>query len=170
MPKYRLRNGSRVCSLACSVAVVATGVGQPVGPARSSGRERSGECGDASPAPGRQLRIRPLQCTPTRRALATHGLALGGPQRISRSSRGSRRRARAQGPIEERLVEELAGVIWRKRRLRLGESAAHHRALKRASDPDGETARAAVINLIEDIEADCIGGSRPNFSLRMSVS
>ena len=62
-----------------------------------------------------------------------------------------------KGPTEEHFVEELAGVIWRKRRLRLGESAVHHRALKRASDPDGETARAAVINLIEDIEADCIG-------------
>ena len=34
-----------------------------------------------------------------------------------------------KGPTEEHLVEELAGVIWRKRRLRLGEAAAHHRAL-----------------------------------------
>jgi hypothetical protein len=39
-----------------------------------------------------------------------------------------------RGPTEEHLVEELAGVIWRKRRLRIGESAAHHRALERASD------------------------------------
>jgi len=62
-----------------------------------------------------------------------------------------------QGPTEEHLIEELAGVIWRKRRLRLGECAVHHHALKRAFDPDGETARAAVINLIEDIDADCIG-------------
>jgi hypothetical protein len=28
-----------------------------------------------------------------------------------------------QGPTEEHLVEELAGVIWRKRRLRLGDRA-----------------------------------------------
>jgi hypothetical protein len=28
-----------------------------------------------------------------------------------------------QGPTEEHLVEELAGIIWRKRRLRLGEGA-----------------------------------------------
>src|SRR5215217_7831834 len=34
-----------------------------------------------------------------------------------------------QGPTEEHLVEELAGVIWRKRRLRLAEAAAHHRGL-----------------------------------------
>ena len=62
-----------------------------------------------------------------------------------------------QGPTEEHLVEELAGVIWRKRRLRLGERAAHHRALKRASDPYQHTAEAALINVARDIEANCIG-------------
>jgi hypothetical protein len=30
-----------------------------------------------------------------------------------------------QGPTEEHLVEEIAGILWRKRRLRLGEAAAH---------------------------------------------
>jgi hypothetical protein len=30
-----------------------------------------------------------------------------------------------QGPTEEHLVEELAGILWRKRRLRLAEAAAH---------------------------------------------
>jgi len=34
-----------------------------------------------------------------------------------------------QGPTEEHLVEELAHIIWRKRRLRLAEAAAHRRAL-----------------------------------------
>jgi hypothetical protein len=34
-----------------------------------------------------------------------------------------------QGPTEEHLVEELAGIMWRKRRLRLAEAAAHHRGL-----------------------------------------
>jgi hypothetical protein len=52
-----------------------------------------------------------------------------------------------QGPTEEHLVEELAGVIWRKRRLRLGENAVHHRALMRASDPHQQTAKAALINV-----------------------
>jgi hypothetical protein len=61
-----------------------------------------------------------------------------------------------QGPTEEHLVEELAGVIWRKRRLRLGENAAHHRALRRASDPYQHTAEAALINVAGDVEADCI--------------
>jgi len=30
-----------------------------------------------------------------------------------------------QGPTEEHLVEELAGIVWRKRRLRLADTAAH---------------------------------------------
>jgi hypothetical protein len=62
-----------------------------------------------------------------------------------------------QGPTEEHLVEELAGVIWRKRRLWLGERAAHHRALRRASDPYQHTAEAALINVAGDVEANCIG-------------
>src|SRR4051794_15069017 len=34
-----------------------------------------------------------------------------------------------QGPTEEHLVEELAGILWRKRRLRLAEVAAYRRGL-----------------------------------------
>jgi hypothetical protein len=34
------------------------------------------------------------------------------------------------GPTEEHLVEEIAGIIWRKRRLRLAEAAAHRRSLE----------------------------------------
>ena len=34
-----------------------------------------------------------------------------------------------QGPTEEHLVEEIAGILWRKRRLRLAEAAAHRRGL-----------------------------------------
>jgi hypothetical protein len=37
-----------------------------------------------------------------------------------------------QGPTEDHLVEELAGVLWRKRRLRLAEAAAHRRSLDKA--------------------------------------
>ena len=61
-----------------------------------------------------------------------------------------------QGPTEEHLVEELAGIFWRKRRLRLGEAAAHHRALKRAADPFGETAKAAVIHLSSEVKDQSI--------------
>ncbi len=39
-----------------------------------------------------------------------------------------------QGPTEEHLVEELAGIIWRKRRLRLAESAIYREELRRDAD------------------------------------
>ena len=55
-----------------------------------------------------------------------------------------------QGPTEEHLVEELAGIIWRKRRLRLGESAAHHRALQRTTELFQETAKAALVHIEDD--------------------
>ena len=60
------------------------------------------------------------------------------------------------GPTEEHLIEELAGVIWRKRRLRLGEAAAHHRALRHALDPYQHTTEAALINVAGDAETGCI--------------
>src|SRR5215831_10847909 len=41
-----------------------------------------------------------------------------------------------EGPTEEHLVEELAGILWRKRRLRLAEKAAHVRSLQRATEPE----------------------------------
>jgi hypothetical protein len=62
-----------------------------------------------------------------------------------------------KGPTEEHLVEEMAGVIWRKRRLRIGERAAHHRALERASDPYQHTAKAALVHLDGDAETDSVG-------------
>jgi hypothetical protein len=40
-----------------------------------------------------------------------------------------------QGPTEEHLVEEIAGIVWRKRRLRLAEAAAHRRGLESALAP-----------------------------------
>ena len=40
-----------------------------------------------------------------------------------------------QGPTEEHLVEEVAGIIWRKRRLRLAEAAAHRRGLEDTLKP-----------------------------------
>src|SRR5277367_6374883 len=50
-----------------------------------------------------------------------------------------------QGLTEEHLVGEIAGVIWRIRRLRQGEKAAHSRALYRATNSDAysATSRAA---------------------------
>jgi hypothetical protein len=49
-----------------------------------------------------------------------------------------------QGPTEEHLVEELAGILWRKRRLRLAEAAAHHRGLTYTLSPFCGTKEAAL--------------------------
>jgi hypothetical protein len=56
-----------------------------------------------------------------------------------------------QGPTEEHLVEELAGVLWRKRRLRLAEAAAHRRGLENSFS--SETAKAALAHLTNDDES-----------------
>jgi len=52
-----------------------------------------------------------------------------------------------QGPTEEHLVEEVAGVLWRKRRLRLAEAAAYRRGLEKTLAPYRETVKAALVHL-----------------------
>ena len=52
-----------------------------------------------------------------------------------------------QGPTEEHLVEELAGVLWRKRRLRLAEAAAHRRGLDGTLNSYRETVKVALVHL-----------------------
>ena len=52
-----------------------------------------------------------------------------------------------QGPTEEHLVEELAGILWRKRRLRLAEAAAHRRGLEDTLSPHRHTVKAALVHL-----------------------
>jgi hypothetical protein len=52
-----------------------------------------------------------------------------------------------KGPTEEHLVEELAGILWRKRRLRLAEAAAHRRGLHRTLSPYQETVTVALVHL-----------------------
>jgi hypothetical protein len=52
-----------------------------------------------------------------------------------------------QGPTEEHLVEELAGVLWRKRRLRLAEAAAHRRGLESTFSSYRDTAKAALAHI-----------------------
>ncbi len=56
-----------------------------------------------------------------------------------------------EGPTEEHLVEELAGIMWRKRRLRMAEGAAYHHGLADALDPFMKTVEAAVAHL--DVKA-----------------
>jgi hypothetical protein len=52
-----------------------------------------------------------------------------------------------QGPTEEHLVEELAGIVWRKRRLGLAEAAAHRNGLYETMDSYSKTARVALAHL-----------------------
>src|ERR671928_2091154 len=50
------------------------------------------------------------------------------------------------GPTEEHLVEELAGIFWRKRRLRLAEAAAHRHGLAATVSSLRNVAGAATIH------------------------
>jgi hypothetical protein len=52
-----------------------------------------------------------------------------------------------QGPTEEHLVEELAHILWRKRRLRLAESATHRRAFGKVLSPLNHISEDAVITI-----------------------
>src|SRR5205807_5973473 len=52
-----------------------------------------------------------------------------------------------QGPTEEHLVEELAGILWRKRRLRLAEAAAHRRGLDATFASYRETVKVTLVHL-----------------------
>jgi hypothetical protein len=52
-----------------------------------------------------------------------------------------------QGPTEEHLVEEIAGVLWRKGRLRLAEAAAHRRGLEGTLASYRETVKVALVHL-----------------------
>ncbi len=60
-----------------------------------------------------------------------------------------------QGPTEEHLVEELAGILWRKRRLRLAEAAAHRHGLEATLAPWRNTVKAALVHL--DAIGQCEG-------------
>ena len=51
------------------------------------------------------------------------------------------------GPTEHHLVEEVAGVMWRRRRLELAEGAAYAIGIRKATSPHAETARTAVAYL-----------------------
>lgn len=52
-----------------------------------------------------------------------------------------------EGPTEEHLVEELAGIVWRKRRLRMAETAAYHHGLVNTLDSNEHTVGAALAHL-----------------------
>src|SRR5215472_7544810 len=51
------------------------------------------------------------------------------------------------GPTEDHLVEEIAGVLWRKRRLRIAEGASYRRGLEAIGTPSSRTREAALIKV-----------------------
>ena len=51
------------------------------------------------------------------------------------------------GPTEEHFVEEIAGILWRKRRLRLAEAAAHRRGLEGTLESYRQTVKVALVHL-----------------------
>ncbi|MFO0688362.1 MAG: hypothetical protein U0900_06625 [Myxococcota bacterium] len=52
-----------------------------------------------------------------------------------------------EGPTEGHLVEELAGILWRKRRLRLAEAAAFRRALDDTMSSCRDTSKVALAHI-----------------------
>jgi hypothetical protein len=52
-----------------------------------------------------------------------------------------------QGPTEEHLVEELVGILWRKRRLRLAEAAAQRRGLDSTFASYCQTVKVALAHV-----------------------
>jgi hypothetical protein len=61
-----------------------------------------------------------------------------------------------RGPTEEHLVEELAGILWRKRRLRLAEAATVRRGLEDTFEPYRKTVKAALAHLDTDDQPECV--------------
>jgi hypothetical protein len=59
-----------------------------------------------------------------------------------------------QGPTEEHLVEELAGILWRKRRLRLAEAATYRRGLEGTLASYRGTVRVALAHLDTDGQSE----------------
>jgi hypothetical protein len=60
------------------------------------------------------------------------------------------------GPTEEHFVEELAGVLLRKQRVRLAETASHRAGMKDAVGPFSGTAKEALAHLGDEAPADAL--------------
>jgi hypothetical protein len=52
-----------------------------------------------------------------------------------------------RGPTEDHLIEEIAGVIWRKRRLRLAEAASYRRGIEKAAELPSGTLDTALVQV-----------------------
>jgi hypothetical protein len=51
------------------------------------------------------------------------------------------------GPTEDHFIEEIAGVIWRKRRLRFAEAASYRRGLEKTANPLSGTIDRALVQV-----------------------
>ena len=61
-----------------------------------------------------------------------------------------------RGPTEEHLVEELAGILWRKRRLRLAEAAAHRHGLEGALSTYSKTVKVALVHVDDEVRSEWV--------------
>jgi hypothetical protein len=52
-----------------------------------------------------------------------------------------------RGPTEDHLIEEIAGVIWRKRRIRFAEAASYRRGLEKTANPLSGTLDTALVQV-----------------------
>ena len=62
-----------------------------------------------------------------------------------------------RGPTEEHLVEEVAGILWRKRRLGMAEGAAHRRGLDTALAGHRTAAGAALAHITSSARSEEAG-------------
>jgi hypothetical protein len=65
-----------------------------------------------------------------------------------------------RGPTEEHLVEEIASVIWRKRRLRLAEAGSYQRGVAQATNPCSDTLITAFTVAVRPI-MDIVSATLP---------
>jgi hypothetical protein len=68
-----------------------------------------------------------------------------------------------QGPTEEHLVEEIAGILWRKGRLRQAEAAAFRQGLQGTLSRHDDAAIAALVHLHATGDHEQLGYAIPLF-------
>jgi hypothetical protein len=104
-------------------------------------------------------RDHPFQCSASRRAVRLHRVALRGADEYQALVVSLVAEHAPQGTLEAHLVEELAGILWRKRRLRLAEGAAYRRGLAQTLGPFRRTAKAALVHLQAEVPEEGVAGA-----------
>jgi hypothetical protein len=83
-----------------------------------------------------------------------NGSALGGRRLIPRPHCRAYGRAHTSGTDGGASRQELAGILWRKRRLRLAEAAAHRRGLENTFASYRHIVKAALVHLDVETESE----------------